>query len=339
MALCRIVAVEIDRSVGKGLGLTRADGLQPAVQQLHHLRVALRGAGDVDVPHSVTQQAHGVAPDPVPVLRHHVLPPKVPAEGPGAQDLQRIVAGDGLLLLLLLLQNLFGTPVRQQAVGALPQRLAPGGLHLQILRFQATSLAELPLEPAHDLHVHICQLTLVDHLGVVQRLIPDLPARDLDEAMLVVKAPVDWVGPELQSLPHRLGLRILLVADVGLGARGLGVGPVLDLRLRGPAGHDLVGLLPVGSLPTVPHIDGHAGLLHVLGFRPSTLVLLRLVLEPLLLAHLRHACRLLSPAVLTHHLGLAGQRGHVLALLHLHLLGLHHGRLHRLHHADDSTRC
>ena len=29
---------------------------------------------------------------------------------------------------------------------------------------------------------------------------------------------------------------------------------------------------PVGSLPTVPHIDGHAGLLHVLGFRPSTLV-------------------------------------------------------------------
>lgn len=56
--------------------------------------------------------------------------------------------------------------------------------------FRLEFLAQIGLSRPVDLHVHLGHLRHVAHLADVDRLLPDLAALHLDEAVLIIEAPI-----------------------------------------------------------------------------------------------------------------------------------------------------
>mmetsp|Transcript_100273 Transcript_100273/g.280943 ORF Transcript_100273/g.280943 Transcript_100273/m.280943 type:complete len:355 (+) Transcript_100273:701-1765(+) len=286
MQLRGVVAIDVEGGPLEAPQLRREPVREVPVHDGGDLGVGLRRGGHVDVADAVPDEAQGVAPDPVLAVREHVLPVRVLREGPVLQDLEHLVLPHLPGLLLRRRQDGLRLPLRHEAVGAHDEALAAALADVQVGDLQAQVAGELAAVPSVDGLVHVRELALVHDLGDVQGLVAHGPV-DLDEAALVVPAPVRRPTAQLQRLPHGLRLGVLFVTDMALGARGLRVRPVPDLRLRGPARDELVGLVPVASVaPLVRKV-------HVLGRRPSFSHAL-LVLPPLLRGHLRRGPRLVE---------------------------------------------
>mmetsp|Transcript_69007 Transcript_69007/g.195617 ORF Transcript_69007/g.195617 Transcript_69007/m.195617 type:complete len:238 (-) Transcript_69007:19-732(-) len=162
-------------------------------------------------------------------------------------------------------------------------RLAPQGASFEVFQVEAELLRKLLAVPAVDGLVHRGGRGVVGQHRYVDGLVAQR-AQHPDVSPLDVPAPVHWPRAQLEALPNRLPLAVVLVAHVALGARGLSVRAVADLGLRAPPGDELVRLVPVGALAAVPH-EGRSVVGHVVWLRPFLPVGVRLILPPLLLAH------------------------------------------------------
>ena len=84
---------------------------------------------------------------------------------------------------------------------------------IYILHQTTSSSSRLPYrlspEPLVDPSVHLIHLLGVRHLRDVDRLVPNLSAQHLDEAVLVIEAPIDGIGAQSQGFTNGLGLRVL----------------------------------------------------------------------------------------------------------------------------------
>mmetsp|Transcript_79925 Transcript_79925/g.247993 ORF Transcript_79925/g.247993 Transcript_79925/m.247993 type:complete len:559 (+) Transcript_79925:202-1878(+) len=311
----RVVAVQVERGPAKLAHLGRQALPQPLHDDPRDRRVHEGRGRDVDVADAVDEKAQGIAKDPALALPHDVGPVAVAREGPLMKRLLHLLVCDPAALRRGRGQALAGLALRHQAVRAHERGLARALADREVLVAQAQVLGELAAVPPVDDQVHLRERALVRDLGHVDGLLADRSVHP-DEAAFPVPAPIGREAAELQCFAHRARLGVVLVADVALRARRLGVRPVGDPRLLAPAGHHDVGLVPVAGVASAGNDD-----LHVLRLGP---ILRHADLQclPLLRGHRRGGLGLLpalrGPGLLLLLLGgrLGARHG---------LLGLRHG--------------
>mmetsp|Transcript_22083 Transcript_22083/g.33045 ORF Transcript_22083/g.33045 Transcript_22083/m.33045 type:complete len:263 (+) Transcript_22083:1260-2048(+) len=224
------------------------------VQDTNDLGVRLSRRRQVNVSNAVAEKAQSVAPHPLLVFRSDIHPIGVLPEGPFAKNSKDFIVGDLAFLFLGIFQDAACLSLREQPVGPHDQALTRAAT-LQVFDRQLVALGELSQVPPPDGFVDVGGLVFVGDLGAVQGLIPNR-TDDLDKATLIVPAPICRPAAKFQSLADSLGLAVLLVTDVALGTRGLGMRPVGDLGLGHPSGRDFVGLVAVARSAMVVRL-GH----------------------------------------------------------------------------------
>mmetsp|Transcript_134150 Transcript_134150/g.189537 ORF Transcript_134150/g.189537 Transcript_134150/m.189537 type:complete len:347 (+) Transcript_134150:61-1101(+) len=211
-----VVAVQVQARELEVLRLSGKLAMQPSRDDLCHVRVLSGRARHNELSAAIPQQAQRVALHPLLALWHDVDPERVLGECPALENPVDVVAADCTLFLLRLGHDLPCRAVGNQTVGSHPHRLVAPLLQVQLPLFEVAPSAKLPHEPVHDGSVDVRQLPVVLDLAPVNRLLADMAAQHLDEAVLIVVDPVDGVGSQRKALADSFGLGILLIADVGL---------------------------------------------------------------------------------------------------------------------------
>mmetsp|Transcript_26128 Transcript_26128/g.56657 ORF Transcript_26128/g.56657 Transcript_26128/m.56657 type:complete len:312 (+) Transcript_26128:1182-2117(+) len=254
MLLGSVVAIQVDGCPAEHLHFRWNAIVEVFVQASDDFRVRLGRGCQVDVSNAVPQEAQGITPHPLLIFRSHIYSVAILSEGPFAKDRKYFLASDLALCLFCFFQDAACLTLCKKPMSSHDETFASTAA-LQILDRELVSLRQLPQVPPPNRFVDIGGLVFVRDLGTVQRLVTD-GTMHLDETTLVVPAPICWPAAKFESLANSLCLAVLLVPDVALRSRSLGMRPVGDLGLGHPSGCDFVGLITVASVTTLVRI-GH----------------------------------------------------------------------------------
>mmetsp|Transcript_21162 Transcript_21162/g.68459 ORF Transcript_21162/g.68459 Transcript_21162/m.68459 type:complete len:266 (+) Transcript_21162:1800-2597(+) len=259
MELGSIPPVHVDGSVMESFlfqaTLVRQVVLEPAGQQMRHGGVVPGGLVDVKCPVVAGQQAQRVTVHKIDTFLRDILAGGVLLEGPQLQHMEDVGIGDKKPLAVCLLQDKLGHDLC----------LHPLSVHLDA---DASHLVRSEISPVHAEAVgNFKRLAPRDPLGMhlgknlvrsIPRVVPFAVVRahqllplwltcGLQVPVLVVEEQVQVEGAKSKSLADGLGLRVLRVANEGLGGLELGVRGILDGRVVEPSQHLVVRLGLVGA--------------------------------------------------------------------------------------------